>query len=121
MVSGVCALILRGDKILGVSRKYDPNDFGLPGGKMEEGESQIETLVREVKEETGLDVISQELLYYGNDGQREAFCYFCEVTGEVYTEELGVVKDVTWEELFNGTFGDYNRRVYETFINKTHE
>ena len=27
-------------KILGISRKHDPNDFGLPGGKVDPGETR---------------------------------------------------------------------------------
>ena len=44
-------------KVLGVSRKTDPNDFGLPGGKVDEGETLYDAMVREVKEETGLTVL----------------------------------------------------------------
>lgn len=41
-------------KVLAVSRKDDPNDLGLPGGKAEDGETPFEAVVREVEEETGL-------------------------------------------------------------------
>ena len=40
--------------ILGVSRKDDPNDFGLPGGKCEPGEDSLTTALRELREETGV-------------------------------------------------------------------
>jgi 8-oxo-dGTP pyrophosphatase MutT (NUDIX family) len=51
----VSVLILREDlKVLGVSRKDDPENFGLPGGKVDPGESAIDAAYRELKEETGI-------------------------------------------------------------------
>lgn len=48
-------LVLRNDgKLLAVSRKHDPNDFGLPGGKVDPGESPETAIVREAHEEIGL-------------------------------------------------------------------
>lgn len=59
----VCALIYRGGGIVGVSRKNDENDFGLPGGKIELGESVIAALYRETEEETGLNITSHRLVF----------------------------------------------------------
>lgn len=40
----------------------NPNTFDMPGGRMEFGEKLEEAVVREAKEETGLDVTSKQVL-----------------------------------------------------------
>ena len=54
------AIIVNNDKFLAITR-HDEDDFmagsvDLPGGKLEFGEEPAHGLVREVKEETGLDI-----------------------------------------------------------------
>ena len=43
--SGACIVLKNGDKILGVTRKYDHNLWGLPGGKLDPGETPLEAIV----------------------------------------------------------------------------
>ena len=55
-------------KILLIRRS--PDDFGGwegPGGSVEEGETLEEAVVREVREETGLDVEPERILYASLD------------------------------------------------------
>jgi len=54
----VGAVILDGDRVLLVQRGHEPlkGEWSLPGGAVELGESLEEALVREVREETSLDV-----------------------------------------------------------------
>jgi mutator protein MutT len=61
-IVGVGAIIITEGKILLEKRKNDPGrgKWSIPGGLVELGESVEETVIREVEEETGLDVEKPE-------------------------------------------------------------
>ncbi len=73
-VPAVGAFVRRNSKLLMVLRKYPPKAglWTLPAGFMEYDEAPEETAVREVKEETGLDVAVQKLfsVYRAGDDPR---------------------------------------------------
>lgn len=60
---GSYGLILKDNKILLIKKHGGPYDgkLDLPGGTIEYGEKPEETLVRELKEEAGIDVLSYKL------------------------------------------------------------
>jgi ADP-ribose pyrophosphatase YjhB (NUDIX family) len=57
-VVGVGAVIVRDGRALVVKRGHEPRkgEWSLPGGLVELGESLVDALRRELREETGLDV-----------------------------------------------------------------
>ena len=57
-VVGVGAVIVRDGQVLIVKRRYEPlaGRWSLPGGTLELGETLESGLIREMREETGLDV-----------------------------------------------------------------
>jgi len=61
-ILGVGAIIICDGKILLEKRKYAPGKgkWTIPGGLVELGESTEQTVIREVKEETGLNVAEPE-------------------------------------------------------------
>ena len=56
----VAAILLRGDQVLlchrSPTRRWYPNVWDFPGGHVEEGESAVAALRREILEEIGIDV-----------------------------------------------------------------
>ncbi len=58
----LAAVIIKDQKILCVQRgthkyPYLTNKWEFPGGKMEDGESQAETIVREIREELSMEIL----------------------------------------------------------------
>lgn len=79
------------------SLKYDYYKF--PGGGIDSGESNLDALMREVEEETGLIVIPESIQEYGlvlrkEKGKfedifiQENFFYFCDVEKETASQKL---------------------------------
>ena len=75
--------------------------YAFPGGHSEEGESLVESVIREIGEETGLTIFNPQLVAVKNwqleDGIRYiVFCYNAtEFTGQLRSSEEG---EVSWVE-----------------------
>lgn len=110
-------LLFNQGQILAVSRKDNPEDFGLPGGKLEPEETFEQGAIREVKEETGLDIFGLLPLFYRTDGDFFAVCYVAQWKGEIDNDlEAGLVKWVDFEKIKQGSFGHYNTHLHESLI-----
>lgn len=116
----VCALVLNSEGlILGVSRKNDHTAFGVPGGKVEDNETVVEALHREMLEETGYHIIvDNELPFVSDvDGYTTATFKATIDTSAIQWKvtETGVVKYVSKQTLLDGPFGQYNKQLFEFF------
>lgn len=88
-IEKVGAAIVRNNKVLVVRKEGQPSsEFFTAGGKIEQGETHYQTLVREVKEELGVDIRHSE--YIGTFHDQAVFeevpiiiyAYYVEVVGE---------------------------------------
>jgi len=86
-------------RLLLIRRANDPGSgqWSLPGGRVEPGESDKEAVVRELLEETGLDVIPGTLVGTVTRGPYEIHDYRCEVAGGTLTAGDDA-SDARWAE-----------------------
>jgi mutator protein MutT len=110
-------LIIENGKVLAVSRKNNKNDFGIPGGKCEEGESFEDCAARELQEETGLKALGVRKIFIMQDdaGWIMATCVVEKYLGEISTTEAGKVTWLTPKELItNSSFTNYNKKLFDS-------
>ena len=103
------------------SRKY--HYWKFPGGGIEEGETLIDTLIREVREEAGLSVIPESIHEYGNVPRREKsdkfedtlftqdnFYFLCDAEDEKKSQ---ILDDYEREENFTLSFIDPRIAIHD--------
>ena len=102
MIDKVGGIIIKNKKVLVVRKKTKENfpEFIIPGGKRETGETDVETLQREIQEEVNLKVVKAE---YVDEYEDIAIfekvpivvkVYLCEVEGEVNVDNE--IKEFCW-------------------------
>ena len=64
MIDRVSVLIVKDGKLLS-ARSRGKEVFYIPGGKREPGESDRETLLRETREELGVGLLSDSIVFFG--------------------------------------------------------
>jgi 8-oxo-dGTP diphosphatase len=77
---GAAALIVDDQgRVLLVRHTYGPLDWHIPGGASEPGESVVETALRELREETGLEAVAQSLagIYWNAERDAHHFVFRC--------------------------------------------
>lgn len=105
------AVIFKGDKLAMVYSVRDKY-YKFPGGGMEEHEDHHSTLIREVREEVGLNVIPSSIQEFGEVVilrksdifentvfEQESFYYFCDVDNSVSEQNLDLYEAESGFEL----------------------
>ncbi len=104
-------------EVVVINRKKDWKGLAFPGGHIEQGEPIVPSVVREVKEETGLDISNLEFCgirdwYDGRINERNVVFMFKTSTytgtlidktheGEVFWRKLNDIKDEEYAEGLN--------------------
>lgn len=80
---GAFAIILDSEQRVLLCHRKDHDVWNLPGGGVEDGEAPWDAVIREVREEVGVEVaISRLVGIYSKPDQRElVFSFACVVTG----------------------------------------
>jgi ADP-ribose pyrophosphatase YjhB (NUDIX family) len=114
LVPAASAVVVDDERRILLHKRTDNEYWSIPGGSMEPGESIEETVVREVREETGIEATVEKILgVYSNprhvsvydDGEvRQQFsvCFLCRaVGGELQTSKES--SEVRFVELAEAT------------------
>jgi len=123
----VAAAVMKQENRILICQRARDDDFGLlwefPGGKLEEGETPEQCIVREITEELGLDIRVTGILAVTkhNDGEQDVHFTFYEVeiiSGEV---TLNVHETAVWAPLDTLTEYDFmgaDRPIVDLLLNR---
>lgn len=122
VLTNMC-MVCQGDKIL-VQERVDLNWSGIcfPGGHVEEGESFVESVKREVFEETGLEIVAPMLCgvkqWTQRNGEYRYIVFFYKTNqfkGEIKDSKEGRVFWIDRKDLKNFTLADGFESMIEVF------
>ena len=108
-------------KVLAVSRGLTgrkQNQWGLPGGGIEPGESAFDGAVRELLEETGVLMLKGRAIYKAPARSGRACVTYLATKvrfppGAPFSSSEGWSRWKTWKTLFAGPFGRHIQGVYD--------
>src|SRR6266487_1626525 len=118
---GVYALVFDGEHVL-LAHRRDIDWWNLPGGGMEVGETVDEAMIREVREETGLEVKVERLVgVYSKPQKQEVVLTFrCAVIGGTLceTEESRECRYFLPSALPANTLPKHRQRIEDALLNR---
>ena len=126
MLDVTCAIIINENKILVTQRSEKmklPLKWEFPGGKLETGESEIECIVREIKEELNIKIkiierLSNSIFDYG-DFQINLIPFIANYySGEIKLLEHKEYKWVEKNELTLLDWAEADLPILKQFLNK---
>lgn len=128
---GIGAVIIRDGMILLEKRKNDPGrgEWSIPGGLVELGEDIEQAVIREVKEETGLEVVDPEHIDVVNNVTKDRdgkvkyhfviVDYFVKLRGGILCASSDA-DELRWVAL--GEVGKYDlTRTFRNFVQRNQE
>ena len=103
IIDKVALIVTNNGSILSTKSK-GKNKYYIPGGKRENDESDEQTLIREIKEELSVDIITESIEYVGtfkaqSDGAKEGIivkmtCYKANYKGDLIADNE--IEEIRW-------------------------
>ena len=126
MIDKIALIYIKDKKILSTLSK-GKDKYYIPGGKRELYENDAETLVREIKEELSVDIVTDSIRYYGTfkaqaHGQKEGVvvkmsCYIADFNGELKEDsEISKIVWLTYNDL--DKISPVDKLIFEDLYNK---
>jgi len=94
-------------------KRTDNNHWGIPAGSLEEGETIKECIIREVKEETGLQINDCQVIGISSNPEKETVTYPNEDVIQYFTIEF-------YSNNWSGIIGNFDEQEVKIaqFVNK---
>lgn len=124
MKQAVCGILQIGNRFVAVKRK-DKESYGLIGGKVDNGETLEEALIRETLEETGFSVsISPYTVPFTaideNGYEVTTFLLSLNQSQHIHidtTKEVAIIYLLDKNQLIEmSDFGEYNRKAFKHYL-----
>jgi 8-oxo-dGTP diphosphatase len=125
MIEVSCAIIVNNiDEILVTQRSASmklPLKWEFPGGKIEKGETAEECLIREIREELGIEIIIQNSLpfveHHYDDFSIRLMPFICKINaGEIRLTEHAAFLWVERSELMEMDWAEADLPIMETLV-----
>lgn len=120
-LTAICCIYRDGEVLLQNRVKKEWQGYALPGGHVEPGESIVESIIREIREETGLTIYHPKLCgikqFPIEDGRYLVFLFRAnEFEGELISSDEGKMEWVRMNELDQyNTVSDLKEHLDVTF------
>ena len=122
-LTNMCMLTRADGKVL-VQNRRDPNWGGLtfPGGHVEPGESLVDSIIREMQEETGLTIHHPRLVgtksWMTHDDERYLVLLYTatEYEGELHDSEEGEISWMTIDEMRAGNMVEGMELYFRVYL-----
>ena len=94
------------------SKKDDnkPNTYGITGGAVDKGETSLEASIRELKEELGITINKEQLIYIASERRQKKFFEYYMLNIDIDINNLVLQKDEV-EEVKWITLDEYEKNI----------